>query len=72
MKNSYRNYFIFFLSLMLIYPQYGKNIVQYDDFDWKFIQTKNFDVYYYNSYKHHAEFAGYTAEVAAKKLRELI
>lgn len=34
-----------FISVLL--PQYGKNIVQYENFDWHFIQTKNFDIYYY-------------------------
>ena len=26
---------------------YGKNIVQYDDFDWVYIQTEHFDIYTY-------------------------
>ena len=72
MKNWHRNYFIFLLFLAIASPKFGKNIVQYDKFDWHFIQTKNFDIYYYNASKDHAEFAGYTAEFAAKKIEKLL
>ena len=72
MKNCYRNYFLFFALFVFGYSQFGKNIVQYDEFDWQFIQTKNFDIYYYNSSKNHAEFVAYTAEIAAKKLEKFL
>ena len=72
MKNWHRNYFIFLLFLAIVSPKFGKNIVQYDKLDWHFIQTKNFDIYYYNASKDHAEFAGYTAEIAAKKIENLL
>ena len=41
-----------FLSLLLLFPlsaQFGKNIVQYKNFDWHFIQTEYFDIYYYDN-----------------------
>ena len=72
MKNYLRNYFILFFFLNLIYPQFGKNIVQYDKFNWKFIQTENFDIYYYNDCKDHAEFAAYVAEKAADKIENYL
>ena len=72
MKNWHRNYFIFLLFLAIVSPKFGKNIVQYDKLDWHFIQTQNFDIYYYNASKDHAEFAGYTAEIAAKKIENLL
>ena len=43
---------IIFLSLLLLFPlnaQFGKNIVQYKNFDWNFIQTEYFDIYYYDN-----------------------
>ncbi len=29
------------------YFSYGKNRVQYEDFQWRYLQSKHFDVYYY-------------------------
>lgn len=72
MKNYLRNYFILFFFLNLIYSQFGKNIVQYDKFNWKFIQTENFDIYYYNDCKDHAEYAAYVAETAADKIENYL
>jgi Tol biopolymer transport system component len=40
---------------------FGKNKVQYRNFKWKFIQSRHFDVYYYENGKELAEF---TADVA--------
>ena len=40
------------LSLILLFPlnaQFGKNIVQYKNFEWHFIQTEYFDIYYYDN-----------------------
>ena len=34
--------------ISFLFTQYGKNIVQYDLFNWEFIQTKNFDIYFYS------------------------
>ena len=40
---------IIFISLFFgqYLQTYGKNIVQYDDFDWVYIQTEHFDIYTY-------------------------
>ena len=46
-----KKYFLLFLLISLSFNQFGKNIVQYDDFEWKFIQTEHFDIYYYNQNK---------------------
>jgi len=32
-----------------LYSQFGKNIVQYQSFDWHYLQTENFDIYYYDT-----------------------
>ena len=40
---------------------FGKNKVQYREFDWRYVQSKHFDVYYYeDSY----ELAAFCADVA--------
>ena len=35
--------------------EFGKNIAQYHKFDWHYIQTENFDIYYYDKAKTQAE-----------------
>lgn len=39
--------FLFNNQAMAQEPYFGKNKVQYKSFDWHFIQTENFDIYYY-------------------------
>ncbi len=43
---------------------FGKNKVQYRSFNWYFIQSKHFDVYFYPQEYYLAEFAAETAESA--------
>ena len=38
--------FILFQSILI--SQFGKNIVQYKSFEWNYIQTEHFDIYYYD------------------------
>ncbi len=45
---------------------FGKNKVQYVDFDWRYIQSEHFDVYYSNGQERIAEFTAETAERALK------
>lgn len=53
------------------YFNFGKNRVQYDEFDWRFIETDHFDIYYYNSKNYHlAQFTAETVESALKQLNE--
>ena len=47
MKN-YKYILLILSSISIIFAQYDKNIVQYDQFNWEFIQTKHFDIYYYS------------------------
>ena len=42
--------------------QFGKNKVQYRKFDWYFIQSKHFDIYFYLQEYYLAEFAAETVE----------
>ena len=41
--------YIILIFIIPIYSQFGKNIVQYDSFDWNYIQSKYFDIYYYDT-----------------------
>jgi hypothetical protein len=50
------------------YSQFGKNKVQYKVFDWKFIQSKHFDVYFSQG---GYDLAQYTAVVAESSLVSL-
>ena len=50
---------IYSLLLTPLFSQFGKNKVQYEKFDWSFIKTEHFDIYYYNKGKQQAEFVAY-------------
>tara|TARA_B110000467_G_C18335614_1_gene497372 strand:- start:1675 stop:4803 length:3129 start_codon:yes stop_codon:yes gene_type:complete len=41
--------YIIILLVVPIFSQFGKNIVQYSTFDWHYIQTEYFDIYYYDT-----------------------
>ncbi len=44
--------------------QFGQNIVQYEDFDWNYIQSRHFDIYYSTNGRTHADFVANEAELA--------
>ncbi|HED10960.1 MAG TPA: biopolymer transporter Tol [Caldithrix abyssi] len=48
---------------------FGQNKVQYRDFDWHYLQTEHFDIYFYSGGYSVAEFTAYTAEKAYKVLK---
>ena len=50
---------------------FGKNKVQYKNFEWRFIQTSHFDVYYAQDGYELASFAGRAAEEAYESIRTL-
>ena len=53
------------------YFPYGKNRVQYEDFEWRYLQSKHFDIYYYGSKNYKlAEFTSMSVESAYKQLRD--
>lgn len=53
------------------YYAFGKNRVQYENFEWRYIQTTHFDIYYYGSKNYElAEFSAKSLESAYKQLRE--
>jgi len=58
------------LVQMSLFAQFGKNKVQYKYFDWYYIQTKHFDVYFNNNGETLAEFTAHAAEDALSKIQE--
>src|SRR4051812_27994752 len=51
---------------------FGKNKVQYKDFDWKFIQSPHFDVYFYQGGRELAEFTADHAEKALESIQKTV
>jgi Tol biopolymer transport system component len=49
---------------------FGRNKVQYTDFDWHVLKTEHFDIYYYPEMKDLAERGAYLAEESYKILEE--
>jgi WD40 repeat protein len=49
---------------------FGRNKVQYTDFDWQVMQTDNFDIYYYSEMQDLAERGAYIAEESFKLLED--
>lgn len=65
---------IYSILLLLVanigaFAQFGKNKVQYQEFDWKYIQSPNFDVYYDAGTKYLAEFTAFSAEKALRSIQ---
>ena len=57
------------LSLSCLNAQsFGQNKVQYRDFDWNFIQSPHFDIYYYGDQQDLAEFAAEVAEESYEQI----
>ena len=54
------------------YQTYGKNIVQYDNFDWEYIQTEHFDIYTYSPGEVHSDLVAKESEKAYQNLSTLL
>jgi len=61
---------ISFISGISFGQKFGQNKVQYIEFDWKFIKTKHFDVYFYQGGDDLAQFTAHTAEHALTNMKE--
>lgn len=60
---------IFFLLSGNIFGQFGQNRVQYKEYDWYFIQSKHFDIYFSLEGKEIAEFTSHAAEEALERIQ---
>ncbi len=62
-------FFILIFGLFITIFPFGKNKVQYHNFDWKTIETQHFIIYYYDGGKFLAEYCALTAEESYKHIR---
>lgn len=74
-----KKYIVTLLVLFLIisinanvYGQFGKNKVQYRHYNWRYIETEHFDVYYDVGSKPLAEFAAVAAEKALLSIQNTL
>lgn len=51
------------------YYFFGRNKVQYEDFEWQVIKTEHFDIYYYGEFEEIAEIGANFAEEAYQELK---
>ena len=54
------------------FSQFGKNKVQYRTYEWKFIESKHFDIYYYDSAKTLADFTAIEAEASLLSIQKTL
>ena len=60
---------IYLLCSQLVFGQnFGQNKVQYDTFDWEYIVSPNFNVYYYGD---NYDLAVFTSKVAEESLDQI-
>lgn len=55
-----------------IYAQFGKNLVQYQEFKWKYIESDHFTIYYNEGSKYLAEFAAIEAEISLLSVQKTL
>lgn len=70
MNKLFKYYFLFLFLASSVFAQFGQNKVQFKEYDWFYIQTKHFDIYYSEEGKVNAEFAAAAAEDALEDLQE--
>ena len=67
----------YILLLLLVSSQFsysqlyffGRNKIQYDDFEWKVLKTEHFNIYYYDEFQEMAEIGASYAEEAYEDLK---
>lgn len=63
---------LFFIIFINTLAQFGMNRVQYKSFDWYYIQTKHFDVYFTGEGKYIAEFTAHAAEASLDNIQSIL
>jgi Tol biopolymer transport system component len=69
-KSIIKIFVLIFIVQLSLFAQFGKNKVQYKYFDWYYVQTKHFDIYFNNKGETLAEFTAHAAEDALLKIQE--
>jgi len=72
MKRLLQLVLILIISQVNIYSQFGKNKVQYEDFEWQFIKSAHFEVYFHEGGEYLANFTAIEAEKALLKIQSQI
>ncbi|MFZ5948886.1 MAG: peptidase MA family metallohydrolase [Stygiobacter sp.] len=77
MKNMIIKIFLYTLSIVVLisnfaFAQFGQNKVNYKNYDWYFIQTKHFDIYFTKGGEKAAEFTAFEAEKALSNLHKVL
>lgn len=62
--------FLLLFGAFLVGQEFGKNKIQYKDFNWKHIKTSHFTIYYYQGEEELAKFAAQVAEDSYYQLQE--
>ncbi|NOX89673.1 MAG: biopolymer transporter Tol [Calditrichaeota bacterium] len=62
--------FILMLTSLPLRAQFGKNKVQYKEFDWHYVQSEHFDVYFYKGSYKIATFVANIAETSYVQLQQ--
>ena len=60
--------YIYIILVQIMFSQFGQNILQYEKFDWQYIQTKYFDIYFYEDGIVNKDFINSESEKAYKKI----
>ena len=60
-------YYILLIQSTIL-AQFGQNILQYEKFDWKYIQTQYFDIYFYDIGLENSDFLKHESNEAYKKM----
>ncbi|MBI1805965.1 MAG: PD40 domain-containing protein [Ignavibacteria bacterium] len=63
-------FFLFLTSASAQFFYFGRNKVQYTDFDWHVLKTEHFDIYYYPEMQDLAERGAFFAEESYKALEQ--
>ena len=64
--------FVLLITSGTAYTQFGQNKVQYKEFDWKYIQTQHFDIYFNQGGDFIAQFTAVAAESSLVSLQDNI
>ena len=62
--------FLVLLAKTSLFGQFGQNIVQYDHYEWQYIQTPQFDIYFYGDNMELAEFASAAATESYEQISD--
>lgn len=72
MKKTFKIIILFLLITATGFSQFGKNKVQYDTYEWSYLQSDNLDIYFYKGGEALAEFAAPVGEQALKDICKVL